>query len=121
VGDETFTNDTAYRRSMDPSDKSMYPEQKSHEYMEMKTIQSLTSQMTRRKIMSLKRNEGKARIEEYVEVEHELMEEHHKVAGVDTNDRHSSVTPEELSRKLNIGIQTAKNTLGVTTQHGVIQ
>jgi hypothetical protein len=40
--------------------------------MEMRTIQSLTSGMTRRKITSLKRNEAKARIEEYGEVEHEL-------------------------------------------------
>jgi hypothetical protein len=56
----------------DPLDKSMYPEQKSREYMEMRTIQSLTSRMTRRMIMSLKRNEAKARIEEYGEVEHEL-------------------------------------------------
>jgi hypothetical protein len=44
----------------DPLDKSMYPEQKSHEYMEMRSIQSLTSGVTRRKIMSLKRNKAKA-------------------------------------------------------------
>jgi hypothetical protein len=49
------------------------------------------------------------------------MEEHRKVAGVVTNNQHSNVTPKELSRKWNIGIQTAKNTLGVTTQDGVIQ
>jgi hypothetical protein len=56
----------------DPSDELMYPERKSHEYMEMRTIQSLTSRLTRHKIMSLKRNEAKARIEEYGEVKHEL-------------------------------------------------
>jgi hypothetical protein len=44
----------------DPLDESMNPERKSHEYMEMRTIQSLTSGMTRHKIMSLKRNEAKA-------------------------------------------------------------
>ncbi len=121
----------------DPSDELMYPEQKSREYMEMRTIQLLTSGMTRRKIMFLKRNEAKARIEEYGEVEHELGKissmysiqnfcecligavniatiKCRKVAGVITSDRHSSVTPEELSRKWNIGIQTAKDTLGVT-------
>jgi hypothetical protein len=135
----------------DPLDESMYPEQKSREYMEMRTIQLLTSGMTRRKIMSLKRNKEKARIEEYGEVKHELckisyvysiknfcecligavniattyhadidkVEERCKVAGVVTNDQHSNVTPKELSRKWNIGIQTAKDTLGVTTQHGV--
>jgi hypothetical protein len=135
----------------DPLDELMYPEQKSHEYMEMRTIQSLTSGMTRRKIMSLKRNEAKAQIEEYGEVKHELhkissvysiknfrecligavniattyradinkVEERRKVAGVITNDQHSNVTPKEQSRKWNIGIQTANDTLGVTTQHGV--
>jgi hypothetical protein len=34
-------------------------------------------------------------------------------------DRHSKVGPEELSRKWNIGLQMAKDTLDVTTQHGV--
>jgi hypothetical protein len=135
----------------DPLDELMCPEQKSREYMEMRTIQLLTSRMTRRKIMSLKRNKAKARIEEYGEVEHELgkissmysiknfcecligavniattyradinkVEVCRKVAGVITNDQHSNMTPKELSRKWNIGIQTAKDTLGVTTQHGV--
>ena len=36
-----------------------------------------------------------------------------------TTDRHSKVTPEELARKWNIGIDTAKRTLEVTTQKGV--
>jgi hypothetical protein len=36
-----------------------------------------------------------------------------------TSDRHSKVGPEELSRKWNIGLETAKATLDVTTQHGV--
>jgi hypothetical protein len=34
-------------------------------------------------------------------------------------DRHSKVRPEELSRKWNIGFQTAKDMLEVMTQHGV--
>ena len=34
-------------------------------------------------------------------------------------DRHSKVGPEELARKWNIGLQTAKDTLEATTQHGV--
>jgi hypothetical protein len=42
-----------------------------------------------------------------------------RVHGVITNDRHSKVTPEELSRKWNIGLQTAKDTLKVTTQKGI--
>ena len=36
-----------------------------------------------------------------------------------TNDRHSKVAPEEVARKLNIGLQTAKDTLKVTTQAGI--
>jgi len=42
-----------------------------------------------------------------------------KANGVITNDRHSKVTPEELARKLNIGLDTAQKTLDVTTQHGI--
>jgi hypothetical protein len=40
-------------------------------------------------------------------------------ASILTLDRHSKVGPEELSRKWNIGLEMAKATLGVTTQHGV--
>jgi hypothetical protein len=40
-------------------------------------------------------------------------------ASVLTSDRHSKVGPEELSKKWNIGLETVKATLGVTTQHGV--
>ena len=36
-----------------------------------------------------------------------------------TSERHSSVTFENLSRKWNIGLETAKRTLHVTTQQGV--
>jgi hypothetical protein len=42
-----------------------------------------------------------------------------RVHGVITNDRHSKVTPEELSRKWNIGLQTVRDTLKVTTQKGI--
>jgi hypothetical protein len=47
----------------------------------------------------------------------EAMEKHK--ARVLTLDRHSKVGPEELSRKWNIGLETAKATLDVTMQHGV--
>jgi hypothetical protein len=40
-------------------------------------------------------------------------------ASVLTSDRHSKIGPEELSRKWNIGLEMAKATLDVTTQHGV--
>jgi hypothetical protein len=36
-----------------------------------------------------------------------------------TSERHASVNPENLSRKWNIGLETAKRTLQVTTQRGV--
>ena len=41
------------------------------------------------------------------------------VSAVNTKSRHSSVTPEELARKWRIGLQTAKDTLKVTTQNGI--
>ncbi len=41
------------------------------------------------------------------------------IAAAVTGERHSSVTPENLSRKWCIGIETAKRTLQVTTQRGV--
>ena len=40
-------------------------------------------------------------------------------AGMITKDRHSKVGLEELARKWNIGLQMAKDTLEVATQHGV--
>jgi hypothetical protein len=44
--------------------------------------------------------------------------EKHK-ASVLMLDRHSKVCPEELSRKWNIGLQMAKATLDMMTQHGI--
>ena len=42
-----------------------------------------------------------------------------QLCSVITNERHSRVTPEEVARKWNIGLQTAKDTLKVTTQAGI--
>jgi hypothetical protein len=39
-----------------------------------------------------------------------------KVRSIISNERHSKVTPEEIARKWSIGIQTAKDTVRVTTQ-----
>jgi hypothetical protein len=39
--------------------------------------------------------------------------------GVISNDRHSKATLEELARKWNIGLQTAKDTIHVTMQRGI--
>jgi hypothetical protein len=41
-------------------------------------------------------------------------EDEQKAQGVISNERHSRVTPEEVSRKWNIGLQMAKDTLKVT-------
>jgi hypothetical protein len=41
------------------------------------------------------------------------------IAAVETNSRHSLVTPEEVSRKWRIGLETAQQTLRVTTQQGI--
>ena len=37
-----------------------------------------------------------------------------------THERHHKLTPEYLAQKWNIGLNTAKNTIKVTTQLGVI-
>ena len=43
----------------------------------------------------------------------------YSIAATVTGERHSSVTPENIARMWNIGIETAKRTLHVTTQRGV--
>ena len=45
--------------------------------------------------------------------------ENRRASRIDSNDRHSQIGPEELARKWNFGIQTAKDNLDVTTQHVV--
>ena len=49
----------------------------------------------------------------------DAWEEQWKVSSIISNNRHSKVTPEEISRKWNIGLQTAKDTLQVTTQRSI--
>jgi hypothetical protein len=46
-------------------------------------------------------------------------ENEQKVSSIVMNDRHSKFMAEELARKWNIGIQTAKDTIQVTTQRGI--
>ena len=43
----------------------------------------------------------------------------HGIGATFSSERHSSITAENLSRKWNIGIDTAKKTLQVTTQRGI--
>jgi hypothetical protein len=42
-----------------------------------------------------------------------------RVASIISNERHSKATPEELANKGNVGLQTAKDTICVTTQCGI--
>ena len=48
-----------------------------------------------------------------------IREEETKVDSIMSNQRHSTVNAEELSRKWGIGLETAKKTLKVTTQFGI--
>ena len=45
--------------------------------------------------------------------------EERRVSSIISNEGHSKVTPEELASKWNIGLQTAKDTIHVTTQRGI--
>jgi ribosomal protein S25 len=45
--------------------------------------------------------------------------EEQKVSIIILNEQHSKVTPEELASKWNVGMQTAKDTIRVTTQRGI--
>jgi hypothetical protein len=42
-----------------------------------------------------------------------------QASSIITNERHSVATPEDLARLWNIGIQTAKDTVRVTTKKGI--
>jgi hypothetical protein len=46
-------------------------------------------------------------------------EEEQKASSIISNKRHSKATPEEVASKWNIGLQTAKDTIRVMTQHGI--
>ena len=49
----------------------------------------------------------------------DTWEEQRRVSGIISNDRHSIVTPEEVARKWNIGLETVKKTLKVMTHFGI--
>jgi hypothetical protein len=106
----------------------------------MQMIQSLEIGVTKQKMAAMKQREMDSGVEQWGQVEWELSKLssmlHEKTfckcliddvdeamekrkASVLTTDRHSKVGPEELSRKWNIGLEMAKATLDVMTQHGV--
>jgi hypothetical protein len=112
----------------------------SREQAEMQMIQSLEIGVTKQKMAAMKQREMDSGVEQWGQVEWELSKLssmlHEKTfckcliddvdkamekrkASVLTTDRHSKVGPEELSRKWNIGLEMAKATLDVMTQHGV--
>ena len=43
------------------------------------------------------------------------------IANTTSRNRHCNISPESLSEKLQIGLNTARDTLKVTTQHGIRQ
>jgi len=49
----------------------------------------------------------------------DAQKEARKLSSIISNDRHSAATPEDLARLWNIGLQTAKDTVRVTTQKGI--
>ena len=58
----------------------------------------------------------------YEDEEDSLMHEAaepRKMAAVDIRARHTELSAEEVSKKFGIGIETARNTLKATTQHGI--
>ena len=46
----------------------------------------------------------------------EMRNYNRRISEIESKTRHSTHTPEELSRKFNIGIERAKETIKVTTQ-----
>ena len=128
----------------DPMQVEMGSPWRSREQNEMRTVRSLTSGMTTRQVSAARTLE--VQIELNGEVEHELgkisdvfdsrtfcnrLVSQVNIATAYRDDvdernasllsakRHSDITPEELSRKWGVGLQTAKDTLEVTTQRGV--
>ena len=53
------------------------------------------------------------------EVVYPPNEEHRRIKALSTTEKRSALTPEILSRRWNIGLDTAKKTLHATTQAGV--
>ena len=136
-----------------PTQEVLRPGTQSREAIEMRTIRSLTSGMTRQQIQNVQRDDaiGNIQIERYGEVEMQLNDiscvyndrelcdrlissiniatahredvddwsATRRAFSIISNERHSAVTPEELARKWNIGLQTAKETVRVTTQKGI--
>ena len=120
---------------------------KSHEAVEMNTIRSLTSGMTRRQVSQLNESITGDSIERNGEVDRNLAGissvfdeqtfckrminsvhvatdyrediDSRNVNAMHSDNWHSKVNAEELAQKWNIGLQAAKDTMQATTQHGI--
>jgi hypothetical protein len=132
-----------------PNLEVLRPGSPSRESMEMRTVHSLISRMTRRQIDAVRENGSQ--IDTNGEIEMNLGQissvynprdfterlisavniataycddidahnEARKLSSIIPNDRHSAATPEDLAKLWNIGLQTAKDTVRVTTQKGI--
>ena len=130
----------------DPQEDMIPSRGLTREQKEMKTIRSLTSGLSQRSIMAIRNSEANSKIVRIGEVETVLgsisptfndrtfcdrliaavnIATSHRddttrtAAGIITNERHSKVSVEDLAEKWNIGLETAKRTLQVTTQRGI--
>ena len=132
-----------------PNLEVLRPGSPSRESMEMRTVHSLRSGMTRRQLNAVRENGPQ--IDTNGEIETNLgqissvynprdfterlisavniatayrddidaQKEARKLSSIISNDRHSAATPEDLARLWNIGLQTAKDMVRVTTQKGI--
>ena len=133
-------------KTWNPSEEFMQHGNRSREFMEMRTIRSLTSGVSKLMIHSMMMHPeycGEtditlSLISEVYDAQNfcerlissvnitmayhddlDAWEEHQKVSSVISNDRHSRVTPKEVTRKWSKGLETAKNTLSVMIQYGI--
>jgi hypothetical protein len=132
----------------DPVCVELGPNGSSREQAEMRTIQSLTSGIPKWRLAKLRQQKANIehwgqienelskisstleprtfckRLIEAVNVVSTCRDDIDEViewrkASSITTDRHSKVGPEELAKKWNIGLETAKNTIQETTQNGI--
>jgi hypothetical protein len=117
-----------------PADEILHPGKLSRENTEMRIIRSLESGTTKRHVIFEETTmaEGIYNPKDFCERlisavniatvyrdDVDQWNDERKASSVISNDRHSKATPEELARKWNIGLQTAKDTIRVTTQRGI--
>jgi hypothetical protein len=148
MGVEKLANSSLTGKQWDPCGVELGPGGGSREMAEMKTIRSLDSGIPKRQLAALRRQQDSVEHWGQVEMElskisptleprtfcNRLIEavnvaslyrddiddaiERRKVSSI-TTDRHSKIGRKEMVYKWNVGLETAKNTIQVTTQNGV--